>query len=111
MSEHDPHVHLDSKAIQSRANVRNMLAGTFGLAADAPRVVTTGCGRQVPYAMTSERPESVTCLPCREYGRQRHLAFAETLEHRVHLEDGALRTGGRWAQHHRDLARRFDSTP
>ncbi|GAA2756365.1 hypothetical protein [Actinopolymorpha rutila] len=111
MSEDDPHIHLDSKGIPVGANVRNMLAGTFGLAADAPQVVTTGCGRQVPYAMTSPRPESVTCLPCREYGRQQHLAFAEILEHRVRLEDGSLHTGGGRAQQHRDLARRFGSKP
>jgi hypothetical protein len=104
----DPHIHLDPKATNG---VRNMLAGTFGLVADSPHTVTAGCGREVPYAMTSIRPESVTCLPCREHGHQRHLAIAEMLESRVHPDDGTSRTASRRAQQHRDLARRFGGTP
>jgi hypothetical protein len=47
---------------------------------DAPSTVTTGCGRRVPYAMTSTRPESVTCLPCREHAHQEYLRIADQME-------------------------------
>lgn len=113
LSPSDPHIHVDSKVVRSAAGVRNMLAATFGLAADLPRVVTTGCGLRVPYAMTSERPESVTCLRCREYAHQRHLAFAETIEQRLSrttAERTHVSPAGRTAQAHRDLAKRFGAT-
>ena len=63
---------------------------------------------RVPYAMTSRRPESVTCLACREHARREHLRFAEQVTNLAgtaapvdrHLADRA-------AAHHRDLARRF----
>lgn len=113
MSQSDPHIHVDAKVVRSAAAVRKMLAATFGLAADVPRVVTTGCGLQVPYAMTSGRPESVTCLSCREYARQQHLAFAETIQQRlsrVTAEGSNVPPAGRTAQAHRDLAKRFGAT-
>jgi hypothetical protein len=53
---------------------------TLSRAPDAPGVVTTGCGQQVPFAMTSTRPESVTCLTCREHGHREHLRFADQIE-------------------------------
>ena len=113
MSESDPHIHVGSKVVRTTAAVRNMLAATFGLAPDVPQVVTTGCGLQVPYAMTSERPESVTCLPCRDYACQQHLAFAETIEQRLSRATAAgtnVPPAGRTAQAHRDLAKRFGAT-
>ena len=113
MSPSIPHIHVDSKVVRSAAGMRNMLAATFGLAADLPPVVATGCGLQVPYAMTSERPESVTCLSCREYARQRHLAFAEMIEQRLSrttAERTHVPPAGRTAQAHCDLAKRFGST-
>ncbi|MER5936012.1 hypothetical protein ABT121_01665 [Streptomyces sp. NPDC001928] len=105
----DPHIHVDQRVTRDDARVRNLLAGTFGLVGDLPERVTTGCGLRVPYAMTSARPESVTCLACREHGRDQHIRSAEQIE-RLGAMPGAAITGaeaGRVAEHHRDLARRF----
>jgi hypothetical protein len=86
-----------------------MLASQFGLVPVSPRFVVTGCDRRVPYAMTSQRPEGVTCLACRDHAYREHLRFARTMEASVglagsvaHGEDALAR-----ARHHRDLARRF----
>ncbi|MFD0852209.1 hypothetical protein ACFQ07_08250, partial [Actinomadura adrarensis] len=73
MSRDDPHIHVQVDVVGGDAAVRDMLASTFGLAGDLPSVVTTGCGLVVPFAMTSSRPEKVTCLPCREHARDEHL--------------------------------------
>lgn len=106
----DPHIHVQVKVIGDAA-VRNMVASLFGLAADLPAVVRTGCGLRVPYAMTSPRPESVTCLACREYAREQHLRCAERAEDLSRLP--AVGAGGapvayaQVAEVHRDLARRF----
>jgi hypothetical protein len=89
--------------------VRGMLAATFGLVGDPPSVVTTGCGHRVPYAMTSRRPESVTCLPCREHAAQEHLRLADRID-RLGSAPGTALPADRArdiAAHHRDLARRF----
>ncbi|MFE4581298.1 hypothetical protein [Streptomyces chartreusis] len=105
----DPHIHVDRRVSQYDARVRNLLAGTFGLVGDLPETVTTGCGLRVPYAMTSARPESITCLTCREHGHDEHVRLAEQIE-RLGAMPGAVVTGaeaGRAAEHHRDLARRF----
>ncbi|WP_169986099.1 hypothetical protein [Microbispora sp. H10836] len=109
MSETDPHIHVGSKVLQAGADYRNLVASSLGRAPDAPDVVTTGCGLQVPYAMTSIRPESVTCLACREHAHREHLRYAEQVE-RLSRMPGAPVTGdqaakaARWA---RDLAKRF----
>lgn len=79
MGERDPHIHVEQH-LNSSAIARDLLASTFGLASDLPRTVTTGCGQRVPLAMTSARPESVTCLPCREHARQQHLRLADQVE-------------------------------
>lgn len=76
----DPHVHVERKVVEAGAETRNLIASTFGRAMDAPSVVTTGCGVRVPYAMTSVRPESVTCLACREYAHREYLRFAAQVE-------------------------------
>ncbi|UJW28557.1 hypothetical protein L3Q67_25135 [Saccharothrix sp. AJ9571] len=76
----DPHIHVERKVLQAGADYRNVVASTLGLVADAPAVVTTGCGVEVPYAMTSARPESVTCLACREHGHREHLAMAGQID-------------------------------
>jgi len=73
----DLHVHVDVNVIHGEATVRNVLASTFGLVGDLPAAITTGCGRRVPYAMTSPRPESVTCLACRQYARDHCLRLAD----------------------------------
>jgi hypothetical protein len=78
MDVSDPHVHV-TVDLGAPAVVRDRLAATFGLAADAPIVVVTGCGVRVTYAMTSPRPESVTCLACREYASRWHLRMAEQM--------------------------------
>jgi hypothetical protein len=76
MAEPDPHIHVDRNIAQAGAEVRDVTAALLGLAADAPAVVTTGCGQRVPYAMTSTRPESVTCLACRDHARSEYLRVA-----------------------------------
>jgi hypothetical protein len=80
MGETDPHIHVDRKAVQAGADFRNAIGSLLGRVPDAPSVVTTGCGHQVPYAMTSPRPESVTCLPCREHAHREYLRLAEQIE-------------------------------
>lgn len=109
MDETDPHIHIEEKVAQAGAAYRNTIASTLGRAPDAPRVVTTGCARQVPYAMTSPHPERVTCLACREHAHREHLRFADQVE-RLSRMPGAIITGGQAAeaaQWHRNLARRF----
>ena len=76
----DPHIHVEKKVVEAGADFRNVIASTLGHVLDAPSVVTTGCGHQVPYAMTSHRPESVTCLPCREHAHREYLKFADQVE-------------------------------
>jgi hypothetical protein len=109
MSETDPHIHVERRVVQAAAALRNVLASTFGLVPDAPSVVTTGCGRQVPYAMTSPRPESVTCLACRDHASREHLRFAGQVERMSPLPGMDITTGqvSQVAQWHRDLAKRF----
>ncbi|MFD3311280.1 hypothetical protein [Streptomyces sp. NPDC058694] len=111
MNEHgrDPHIHVEAKVARGDAAVRNVLASTFGLAGDLPSVADTGCGLRVPYAMTSPRPDSVTCLACREHARREHLRLAEMVE-RLGLMPGSAISGAeakQAADRHRDLAERF----
>jgi hypothetical protein len=103
------HVHVDSRMLVDTLAVRDMLATTFGLVGDPPSVVTAGCGLRVPYAMTSRRPESVTCLPCREHAAREHQRLADRID-RLGGSPGAplpQDRARRVAEHHRDLARRF----
>ncbi|MGI6873543.1 hypothetical protein [Amycolatopsis sp. 3B14] len=76
----DPHIHVERGVAHAGSALRGLVASTFGLIADAPVEVTTGCGARVPYAMTSTRPESVTCLACREHARREHLRLAGQVE-------------------------------
>ncbi|MEN3608753.1 hypothetical protein [Plantactinospora sp. ZYX-F-223] len=111
MSEVDPHIHVDRRVVQASAGARDVLASAFGLITDAPAVVSTGCGLEVPYAMTSPRPESVTCLPCREHAHREHLRFADQIE-RLGRMAGSTITGdqaSQVAQRHRGLAERFST--
>jgi hypothetical protein len=101
----NPHIHVE-RNLNRHAATRSMLAATFGLVADSPPTVTTGCGLEVAYAMTSARPESVTCLPCREHAARWHIANAEDLEQlRAAEVTGPGLAGG--AEHHRSQARKF----
>jgi hypothetical protein len=109
MGEGDPHIHVDVSVIHADAATRNMVASAFGLVSDLPSVVTTGCGLQVPYAMTSPRPERVTCLACREYAHRQHLRYAELVGHHSRMP-GAIISSEQArlaAERHRDLAKRF----
>ncbi|TDE42554.1 hypothetical protein E1295_27620 [Nonomuraea mesophila] len=109
MSEGDPHIHVDRQVLQAGADFRNVLASTLGRTPDAPATVTTGCGIQAPYAMTSPHPESVTCLACREHAQRELLRFADLVD-RMGGMPGSPFTGDqatqavRWA---RDRARKF----
>ncbi|MFC4564153.1 hypothetical protein ACFO4E_20020 [Nocardiopsis mangrovi] len=109
MGGDDPHIHVDSTAVHGDAAVRDVPASTFGLAGDLPGTVATGCGLRMPYAMTSPRPESVTCLACREHARIAHLRFAEQVERLGRMPGSVIgpaeaRTA---ADRHRGLAARF----
>jgi hypothetical protein len=109
MSGDDPHIHVQVDVVGGDVAVRDMLASTFGLASDLPSVVTTGCGLEVPFAMTSPRPEKVTCLPCREHARDEHLRLADQVE-RLGLMPGspvAPDQVRQAADAHRDLAAKF----
>jgi hypothetical protein len=105
----DPHIHVEVDVLHADAAARDILSSTFGVVGDLPSEVTTGCGLRVPYAMTSPRPESVTCLACREHAHVRHLRFAEEVE-RLGLMPGSpidsvqVRQA---AEKHRELAARF----
>ncbi|MEO3871063.1 hypothetical protein ABGB18_19815 [Nonomuraea sp. B12E4] len=109
MSEADPHIHVERKVMQAGADYRNLIASTLGAVPDAPSVVTTGCGLQVAYAMTSPRPESVTCLACREHARQEHLRFAEQVERMGWIPGSPIDADqlAKTAQWARDMAERF----
>ncbi|MFG1920309.1 hypothetical protein [Cryptosporangium sp. NPDC048952] len=107
MDASDPHIHV-TVDLGTETETRNLLSSTFGLVADRPSVVKAGCGRRVPFAMTAQQPEHVTCLPCRDYAAARHQRVAEQLleSRTLTLDPGDLR---RAADHHRDLARRYAS--
>ncbi|GAB1818157.1 hypothetical protein [Herbidospora sp. RD11066] len=103
------HIHVDRKILQAGAAYRNLLVSSTGLVPDEPTVVETGCGTRVPAAMTSIRPESVTCLPCREHAAKEHLGYADQV-HRLSRMTGSVVSAAdadaaaRWA---RDMARKF----
>lgn len=103
----DPHIHVDVK-LNADAATRDMIARTFGLAADLPSTVTTGCGLTVPRTMTSRLPSRVTCLPCREHAGRRLRRIADQLEQIGGLPGGIAPDQARAAAgRHRALAREF----
>lgn len=111
MSETEPHIHVEQKVLEAGPHVRNLISSMLGRVTDAPSVVTTGCGLQVPYAMTSPHPKSVTCLACREHAHREYLRFADQVER---LGPGPMSvlnlTGDQVAEaveRLRDLAKRF----
>ncbi|MFD0417928.1 hypothetical protein [Streptomyces sp. NPDC127108] len=109
MGEGDPHIHVDVKVVHADAAARDMMAATFGLVGDLPSLVATGCGLRVPYAMTSPRPDRVTCLPCREHARREHLRLAAEVERLSRMPGSIISPaeGRLAAARHRELARRF----
>ncbi|WP_069871638.1 hypothetical protein [Streptomyces malaysiensis] len=111
MGGDDPHIHVESKVVRGVAAVRDMMASTFGLAGDLPSLVDTGCGLRAPYAMTSPRPENVTCLACREHARLEHLRFADEIERIGRMVGSTVGTADARlaAERHRDLAERFSA--
>lgn len=111
MGGDDPHIHVESRVVQGGAavGVRNVLASTFDLVGDLPSLVTAGCGVRVPYAMTSPRPDRVTCLACREHARLEHLRFAEQVERLSRMPGSVIGPAEAKSavERHRDLAERF----
>ncbi|MFC7534100.1 hypothetical protein [Actinoplanes sp. GCM10030250] len=107
-----PDIHVDAKLGADLAS-RDILASTFGLAADAPVSVTTGCGQQIQLAMTSLEPSAVTCRPCRVYAHREHLRQAELVELLARMPGSTVSPGqaAASAAHRRTLAARFAATP
>lgn len=113
MRETDPHIHVEQAVVQAGGAVRSAMVSILGVVPDTPSVVTTGCGLEVPYAMTSPRPESVTCLACRDHAHRAHLRFADGVRQasllpgiNISSEDAAKAIA-----RHQDLAQRFASSP
>jgi hypothetical protein len=106
----DPHIHVEVNLFRDTV-ARKMLASTFGLVADLPTRVRTGCGVRVSLAMTSPRPEKVTCLACREHAANWHTRAAEEAEELHRLDGMALVVQAerlrRSIEEHRTLAKRF----
>ena len=100
------HIHVE-KNLNRNAAARGMLAATFGLIADSPTTVTTGCGLTVAYAMTSAQPEKVTCLPCRDHAVRWHRAAAADMGRLAPGEGFTSRDLHAVAMHHHEQARRF----
>ncbi|MFC4060892.1 hypothetical protein ACFOWE_21525 [Planomonospora corallina] len=109
MDGNDPHIHVEVDVIHADAALRNMMASAFGLVGELPSAVATGCGLRVPYAMTSPRPESVTCLACREHAHRRHLDYADQVERLSAMPGTPLdpHQAAQAAQRHRELAEQF----
>jgi hypothetical protein len=105
-------IHIDTK-LRADLAVREMLAATFRLVADAPTTVTTGCGQQVPLAMTSGEPDAVTCLPCRAFAQREHLRLADQVLD-LGLAPGSVVTASQATgavAKHRELAAKFGAPP
>jgi hypothetical protein len=105
--EGDPHIHIAWRVWEAGAVMRNLSVALVGRAPDAPSVVATGCGIQVPYAMTSSEPEAVTCLPCREHGHREYMRFAEQVERM--LPGANVHVSAEDAERIREFARRYSS--
>lgn len=111
MSEH---IHVERRLPESGATGRNLVVSMLGRATDAPSVVTTGCGIEVPYAMTAREPEAVTCLACREHAAREYHRLADQFDRfsqpgrlpGMNISAGQLAEGARRL---RDLATRFSA--
>jgi hypothetical protein len=105
----DPHIHVDVD-LHADVEMRHTLSATFGLVGDLPSHASTGCGLEVPYAMTSTRPDNVTCLACREYAERRYLelaAYVEQLSHTPGTNVDIRQRAARATDQYLDIARRF----
>ena len=113
MDGSDPHIHVTRDVVRSAAAIRDRMAATWGLVADLPAVVTTGCGLSAPFAMTSAHPEKVTCLACREHAARQHRRFADQLESLAGMPGAVLSApqAAPAAAKHRSLAARFTTPP
>ena len=58
------------------AAARGLIVQATGLVPDLPKTVGTGCGVRRPLVMTSNTPEKITCLACREWAREQYLTWA-----------------------------------
>jgi len=74
----DPHVHAEKTPMPGfgHAATRELIVRATGLVPDLPKTVGTGCGVRRPIAMTSTRPEAITCLACRDWAREHYLMWA-----------------------------------
>lgn len=107
----DPHIHV-SHDLGADVIARSVLASTFGLVGDLAGVVTTGCGIDVPRAMTSHLPARVTCLACREHAHQLCLHHAEQASRFADLPGApfSAEQAHAAAQQYRSLAAEFAGT-
>lgn len=75
----DPHVHVEKTPMPSfgQGQMRDLIASATGLVGDLPKTVGTGCGRRRRLSQTSNNPEKVTCLACREWAVAEYTRWAE----------------------------------
>ena len=106
----DPHIHVE-QSLNADIATRDLTASLFGRVGDLPSVVTSGCGLQVPRAMTSHLPERVTCLACREHAHRQHLRYAEQVEQLIGMPGLEITTAQlrQSAEQYRDLAAQFST--
>ena len=111
MGDADLHIHVEKNVLKGGPDLRNLMSSLLGRVPDAPSSVTTGCGLDVPYAMTSPRPESVTCLACREHASREYRALAEQFERlgSLHTMNITAEEMSGAVQRLRDLAERFSA--
>jgi hypothetical protein len=74
----DPYVHAEKTPAPGfgHAAMRSIITEATGFVPDLPKTVGTGCGVRRPLAMTSTRPEAITCLPCRDWARAEYMLWA-----------------------------------
>lgn len=74
----DPHIHAEKAPIPGFGHVatKELIISATGFVPDLPKTVGTGCGLRRPLAMTSTRPEAITCLACRDWAREHYLMWA-----------------------------------
>ena len=75
----DPHIHAEKTPAPGFGHVamRSIITEALGLVPDLPKTVGTGCGVRRRIAMTSTRPESITCLPCRDWAAAQYVQWAQ----------------------------------